>query len=124
MSTHTLVCLRTPLPLQAQYFLCGLFNSFVLNYLARLRVTTHVTTAIVERLAVPRLDEAHATFREIARHARALTHHRSPQIAACLQARAARLYQLTPEEFDHVLATFPLVPVQERDLARREFLTM
>ena len=38
---------------RAQHFLCGLFNSFVVNYLVRLRVTTHVTTAIVERLPVP-----------------------------------------------------------------------
>ena len=45
-------------------------------------------------------------------------------MAACLQARVARLYQLTLEEFEHVLATFPLVPAEERDLARREFLKM
>ena len=37
----------------AQHFLCGLFNSFVVNYLVRLRVTTHVTTAMVERLPIP-----------------------------------------------------------------------
>ena len=46
VSTHTVFCLRTPLPLAAQHFLCGVFNSFVVNYLVRLRVTTHVTTAI------------------------------------------------------------------------------
>src|SRR5262249_49945750 len=50
VSTHTVFCLRTALPLRAQHFLCGLFNSFVVNYLTRLRVTTHVTTAIVEGL--------------------------------------------------------------------------
>ena len=38
VSTHTVFCLRTPLPLQSQYFLCGLFNSFVVNYLVRMRV--------------------------------------------------------------------------------------
>src|SRR4029450_9499166 len=65
VSTHTLVCLRTSLPLRAQHFLCGLFNSFVLNYLVRLRVTTHVTTAIVERLPVPRLKGVRAALREL-----------------------------------------------------------
>jgi hypothetical protein len=49
VSTHTVFCLRTPLALPAQYFLCGVFNSLVVNYLVRLRVTTHVTTATVER---------------------------------------------------------------------------
>ena len=66
VSTHTVFCLRTPLPISAQHFLCGLFNSFVLNYLVRLRVTTHVTTAIVQRLPVPTLDMAPAAFKEIA----------------------------------------------------------
>src|SRR5262249_48601932 len=37
VSTHTVFCLRTPLPLITQYFVCGLFNSFVVNYLVRLR---------------------------------------------------------------------------------------
>src|SRR5262249_52925358 len=54
VSTHTLFCLRTPLPLHAQHGLCGLFNSFVVNYLVRQRVTTHVTTVVVERLPIPR----------------------------------------------------------------------
>ena len=53
VSTHTVFCLRTPLPLRDQHFLCGLFNSFVVNYLVRLRVTTHVTTATVEQLPIP-----------------------------------------------------------------------
>src|SRR5262249_55831982 len=52
VSTHTVFCLRTPLPLGAQRFLCGMFNSLLVNFLVRLRVTTHVTTAIVERLPV------------------------------------------------------------------------
>ena len=53
VSTHTVFCLRTPLSRLEQEYLCGLFNSFVLNYFVRLRVTTHVTTAVVERLPVP-----------------------------------------------------------------------
>ena len=57
-TTHTVFCLRSRLPRTAQHFLCGLFNSFVVNYLVRLRVTTHVTTTIVERLPIPTLDEA------------------------------------------------------------------
>src|SRR5439155_12843757 len=47
VSTHTVFCLRCALSIRSQYFLCGLFNSFVVNYLVRLRVTTHVTTATV-----------------------------------------------------------------------------
>ncbi len=39
VSIHTVFCLRTQLPSRAQHLLCGLFNSLVVNYLVRLRVT-------------------------------------------------------------------------------------
>ena len=121
VSTHTVFCLRTPLPLGAQHFLCGLFNSLVVNYLVRLRVTTHVTTATVEQLPIPTIAVAPATSREIARLARLLSRRADPGAVARLNARVAELYQLSAEEFAHILATFPLVPVEERDAALRQF---
>jgi hypothetical protein len=124
VSTHTIFCLRTALPSRAQYFLCGLFNSLLLNYFVRMRVTTHVTTGIVERLPVPRPDEAPGAFREIAALARTLTRGRNPDAFARLNAIAARLYQLTVAEFEHVLRTFPLVDAEERAAALRCFVDM
>ena len=121
VSTHTVFCLRSPLPLPAQYFLCGVFNSFVANYLVRLRVTTHVTTATIARLPVPRADDGPRAFREIAALARLLTRRPDPIALAQLQARVAALYQLTAAEFEHVLDTFPLIPREERDAALRCF---
>ena len=53
VTTHTLFCLKTPLPADAQHVLCALLNSFVANYLVRLRVNTHVTVALVSRLPCP-----------------------------------------------------------------------
>jgi GxxExxY protein len=82
VSTHTVFCLRTPLPLRAQFFLCGLFNSLVVNYLVRMRVTTHVTTAIVERLPIPLMTTAPAAAREIAALARLLARRGLPHSAA------------------------------------------
>jgi len=121
VSTHTVFCLRTPLPLRAQHFLCGLFNSFVVNYLVRLRVTTHVTTAVVERLPIPRQEDGPGAFREIAAIARLLARRPDWVAARHLNARVARLYQLTSEEFEHLLGTFPLVPREERDATFRLF---
>jgi hypothetical protein len=121
VSTHTLFCLRTPVRSASQHLLCGLFNSFVVNYLARLRVTMHVTTATVEQLPIPTSDAAPAACREIAGLARLLA--RGPHVAALarLNAKVAELYQLTAAEFEYVLNTFPLVPREERDAALREF---
>jgi hypothetical protein len=115
VSTHTVFCLRTPLPRRAQEFLCGLFNSFVVNYLVRLRVTTHVTTATVERLPIPTSGIAPATFREIAALAHLLSRAADPRALARLNARVAELYQLSTSEFEHVLRTFPLVPIEARE---------
>ena len=121
VSTHTLFCLRTALPLRDQYYLCGLFNSFVVNYLARLRVTTHVTTAIVERLPVPTAAQAGSSFREIGALSLGLSRRPDAAVRARLHALAGRLYRLSADEFGHVLATFPLVPREEREAAARAF---
>jgi hypothetical protein len=122
VSTHTVFCLRTPLPSRAQHLLCGLFNSFVVNYLVRLRVTTHVTTGVVEQLPIPTAGVAPAACREIATLARLLVRRRDVSALARLNARVAELYQLSGAEFEHILSTFPLIPRDERDAALHEFL--
>jgi hypothetical protein len=122
VSTHTVFCLRTPMSLWNQQLLCGLLNSLVVNYLARMRVTTHVTTAIVEQLPLPTPDAAPSACRQIAAAAARLARRADPGALAALNARAAELYQLTREEFAHVLGTFPLVAQAERDAAFAAFL--
>jgi Eco57I restriction-modification methylase len=117
VSTHTVFCLRAPLPLRAQHFLCGLFNSFVVNYLVRMRVTMHVTTATVEQLPIPTEEAGPGAFAEIAALARLLSRRPDPFALARLNARVAELYQLSTAEFEHVLETFPLIPAKDRELA-------
>jgi hypothetical protein len=115
-------CLRTPLPLIAQRFLCGLFNSLVVNYLVRFWVTTHVTTTIVERLPIPREDDVGAVYQEVGSIARALSRRDDSALEARLNAVIAKMYQLSVEEFAHVLSTFPLIPKEDRDRAMTEFM--
>jgi hypothetical protein len=117
VSVHTVFCLRSPFRLADHHLLCGLFNSFVLNYLVRLRVSTHVTTAIVEALPVPTRDQAPHAMRRIAALARARARRPDPAADAALQAQVAALYQLSAAEFAHVLDTFPLIPKTARDAA-------
>jgi hypothetical protein len=114
VTTHTLICLKTPLPAEAQQVLCALLNSYVANYLIRLRVNTHVTVSLVSRLPVPILTSRSRLFDRLATLSRALS--RGAAAAeemdehAGLQALAASLYGLAPADFEHVLSTFPLVP--------------
>jgi hypothetical protein len=121
VSTHTVFCLRTALSLRDQHYLCGLLNSFVLNFLARLRVTTHVTTAIVERLPLPPPAFSSADETAIADLAERLARHDDPVARASLNARVAKLYQLTRPELEHVLGTFVLVAQSDRDAVLTAF---
>ena len=121
VTTHTVLCLKTALDDESQQFLCGIFNSFVANYLIRPRITTHVGAGIIARLPMPRPPRTSRGFREIARLAASLACSPSPVRAAALQAEAARLYGLRSSQFAHVLETFPLVAVQEREAAMRAF---
>ena len=66
VTTHTLFCLRKPTPLDAHQALCALLNSFVANYLIRLRVNTHVTMSLVSRLPVPVVRREDPSFQRLA----------------------------------------------------------
>jgi hypothetical protein len=121
VSTHTLYCLKSPFDLTSQYFLCGLFNSFVVNFLVRLRVTSHVSTRLTERLPIPRREQAGRWFRTIAALARRLERRDDPRLAACLNAGVAQLYTLDKPALAHVLDSFPLVPLEERAAVLHEF---
>jgi len=125
VTTHTLFCLKTPLPLDAQHVLCALLNSFVANYLIRFRVNTHVTVALVSRLRVPPVDRDTRVYQRLSTLAQTLMH--SPAAAeqqpeyAELQGLVGRLYGLSEADFAHVLSTFPLVPEAVRGNALVEF---
>jgi hypothetical protein len=125
VSTHTLFCLKTPIPLQAQHVLCGLMNSYVANYIVRFRVNTHVTVSLVSRLPVPVVSPTDPVFSRMAALVRTLMK-ASPNVEemeeyAELQAIATQLYTLSGDELDHVLSTFPLIPDTTKLRVRRCF---
>jgi hypothetical protein len=123
VTTHTLFCLKGDVDPDHQLFLCGVFNSFIANYLIRMRVGTHVNVSIVEQLPVPRPPLDSLSFRRILRLAhRVVATPTDIEASAKLQAAVAHLYQLNAREFHHVLETFPLVPEAEREYATQCFL--
>jgi Eco57I restriction-modification methylase len=126
VTTHTLFCLRTALPLATQRVLCALLNSYVANYVIRLRVNTHVTVSLVSRLPVPVVHLTNPLFTRLRRCAETLARGTEPveemEEYAEIQAIAAHLYRLTPARFEHVLSTFPLVPSEVRQRAFERFI--
>jgi hypothetical protein len=118
VTTHTLFCLRTRLSMDQQLVLCALFNSYPANFLVRLRVSTHVSLAVMDTVPVPRPHAGTALYVELLRCAKLVTADPAHRPAAAdMHALAARAYGLTHEEFAHVLSTFPLVPAEERQQA-------
>jgi hypothetical protein len=120
VSTHTVFVSKSPLDEDSQWCLLGLLNSLAANYLVRLRVTTHVTAATMARLPVPRPAVGSAAFRALAslsRHLSSTGIDAGADEYARLNAIAARLYGLTPDQFAYVLNTFPLIARAVRDQA-------
>ncbi|MFN7982572.1 MAG: N-6 DNA methylase [Vicinamibacterales bacterium] len=123
-STHTLFCLKTALPVRSQQVLCALFNSLVLNYLVRMRVTTHVTTALVERLPVPTEEQLTHVADDLRNAAQRLARSHDADIFGRLNAQVAQLYQLREAEMVHVLSTFPLIGLAEKEATLRWFRSL
>jgi len=71
---HTLPSTKTcSLTSLQSLFLAGLWNSFVLDFLVRMRVTNHLTYFILQWLPLPRLEVGHEYFNTIATRVTQLT---------------------------------------------------
>ncbi len=119
VTVHTLFCLREAMPIDDQTVLCCMLNSFTANFLARLWVTTHLGTATVERLPVPRPPAASWAAGRLRELGRELLESggRNPAAYAEAQGLAALIYGLTVAEFALVLGSFPLVDAEVKAAA-------
>jgi hypothetical protein len=115
VTTHTIFTLRETLDDEAQWFLCGIFNSLVANYFVRLRAGTHVPASAIQRLPVPTPARGSSLFRHVAAFSRSVAQEaRATGMHTAVQILAARAYLLELDDLRHILGTFPLVPVEER----------
>ena len=113
VSTHTVFCAKTAFSAEDTWCLVGLLNSLIANYLVRLQMTTHVTTALMARMPVPRPVVGSAVHASIGALAESLSHRNFEDDAegyARLNALSAHAYQVTKDEYAHAVSTFPLLP--------------
>jgi len=131
-----------------QAFLCGLLNSFVVDWTIRQKVTTTLNYFYVYQLPIPRLTRESNAFGLISKRVGRLTctdshfddlaeslklsppDHRAgvtdpaarAKLRAEIDAMVAHLYRLTEGEFAHILSTFSIVKEETKQAALAEFI--
>ncbi len=129
---------------QHQLFLCAIFNSFVLDYFLRQKVTCNINFFYLYQLPIPRLMPQDPIFKAIVERCASLIC-TSPeyiplanqlgfttlpgvldpsirlQTRAGLDSLIAKLYGITQKEFAHILSTFPLVSKNIRDITLQAY---
>lgn len=123
---------RNKLDYKILLYLVGMFNSFVLDFYIRRMVSANVNMFYMYQLPVPRLNEKDKVFKMIVERAGKLicttsefdtlakeiglkvepinSDYEKIKIRSELDAIIAHLYELTEEEFNYILSTFPIVP--------------
>lgn len=136
VNSPTLDISASSIDIKEMIFLCAITNSFVVDWYLRRKVTTTLNNFYIYQLPIPRLTAKDPDFLPLAERAARLvgtapefddllkevfgkkaTHKThgvtDPQdrltLRAEIDALVARLYDLTQEEFQHILTTFPLV---------------
>ncbi|MEH2375749.1 Eco57I restriction-modification methylase domain-containing protein [Nostoc sp.] len=124
-----------------QLFTCAVWNSFVLDWLLRTKVTTTLNYFYIYQLPVPRLTKNDRNFNDIVQRAAKLicttpefdelaqevglvSHQQGvtdeterAKLRAELDGMIAHLYGLTEDEFSYILTTFPIVNAIVKDAA-------
>ena len=107
-------------------YLCGVFNSFVFDYLLRLKVTTNLNMFFIYDMPVPRLSKHDNIYQEIVKNVANLfpefeTLHKQfgksssnqpisdrLQYQAIIDSLIAKIYELEKESIEHILDQFHL----------------
>ena len=131
-----------------QLYLCAVWNSFVVDAMLRMKVTTTLNFFYIYQLPIPRLTEQDLEFAPIVNRAAklicttpefddlaqevGLDNHKNgvtdlterARLRAELDGMIAHLYGLTEEEFSHILGTFPLVELSVKEATLDAYRTL
>ncbi|MFX1283050.1 MAG: Eco57I restriction-modification methylase domain-containing protein [Promethearchaeota archaeon] len=118
-------------------YLCGVFNSFVFDYLLRLKVTTNLNMFFIYDMPVPRLSKHDSIYQEIVRNVADLfpefdslhkqfgknfshqSFHDRIQCRATIDSLIAKIYELDIPSIEYILDQFHL-----KDPRKEEALTI
>lgn len=138
---NSIAIVKTDGSLKVLPFLCGVLNSFVLDYLVRQKVSANVNIFYFLELPVPRLNSGNL-FDSIAKKVVQLvaitsefsklkeefgvistvTDEKDRQLVrAKIDALVAKLYELNKEELRHILAQFPVIDEKIKEQVLNEF---
>jgi len=127
---------------ETMLFLCGLFNSFVIDYYLRQRISIHATMSHMEEIPIPRYSSKDPHFSDIVAKVGALicttkefdqlkkelqikNVYQKPEdrlnATAQINAYVAKIYDLTREELEYVLETFSSKNDELKQKTREEF---
>ena len=145
---NTLVVSSAPTDQRTLLFTVALFDSFVVDWMIRQKITSHCNMFYMYQLPIPRLTENDAAFRPIVERATRLicttpefddlareifggrqslaavgvtNPTERAKLRAELDGLIAHLYGLTEDEFAHILTTFPLVSDPVKVAARNAY---
>jgi hypothetical protein len=131
---NTLVSTCSKLKGDLLTFIVAIFDSFVIDWMIRRKITSHCNMFYIYQLPVPRLTEKDVAFGPIVKRAArlictvpefdglakeaGLNNHKDGvtdpgergKLRAEIDGLIAHLYGLTEDEFAHILNTFPIVP--------------
>ena len=137
---------KNKISINEKLFLCGVWNSLILDHFIRQRVTTTLNFFYIYQLPVPRFQESNEIHRKVVQNsarlicispefnelaksvglggyqAGAIDPKERVRLRAELDAIVAHLYSLTEVEFAHVLSTFPIVKEEVKQAVMKEFL--
>jgi Alw26I/Eco31I/Esp3I family type II restriction m6 adenine DNA methyltransferase len=117
---HSLNVIRGPRTSEQRYFLVGVLNSFCYEYFIKLQSkNNNMSIYFVKLSPIPRLEPSDKRFVEVTElskelHKKTLSADKRSQLEAEIEAKVAKIYGFTLEEFEHIVATFERVPKEHR----------
>ncbi|NQV39915.1 MAG: N-6 DNA methylase [Nitrosopumilus sp.] len=126
-------------------YLCGMLNSFVLDFVLRFRVSINANMFYVYEMPVPRISEKESNFQKIVERVGSLicitkeyellkqkleikkiytNENERMNAIAEINAYAAKIYNINEDELKYILSTFPIVKNELKELILKKFQTV